>query len=228
MTHASPRSRGATQPVIVRPSSRAASRTSRSSQASRAPSAVVRFREPPPAQSYLDDPECIALREAIFSATKPPSFKDIGNDTLRHFHTHLKEYEILNSNQENYPEAAAARNLAEEVRAVLVGLEQAKGEFRPDPEDEIRKQDLLASHAGKIREYEEDTRAKRQTMLRRHAEQLGRLDEHWTERRPPRYRKPDRVLLNLKAVERAAANSGDYDRATVLHREADSLATLQF
>ncbi|OHS97974.1 hypothetical protein TRFO_09117 [Tritrichomonas foetus] len=79
----------------------------------------------------------------------------------------------------------------------------------------------------KLEKFDLETNEKREHLMKRQQQCIERFENSWTNEIPKQYNKPSYKLLQIKQVERTLAKTGDYDRATALHKEAADLAMIE-
>jgi hypothetical protein len=136
---------------------------------------------------------------------------------------HLREYSQDQGLQEKYEEALRARDLADKVRATI----QSRTPSRAGAFDHLTSssEDFEANWAEQFSAFDEKMSKKRYALKLRHQEQMAEFEREWSEAMPRKYRKPSQNLLQLKAMERSLAISGQYNQAKLIHAEADVVAT---
>jgi hypothetical protein len=211
-----------TQPIICRPRTQ--------SPAPRRPGATQPVRpltsipdDPTPITSYLNDLDCVSLRQKVLDSTEAFNFAEIELDLLTHFLIHLKEYERQCAFKEDYREAAVARSLAGDVKGEIAGRNCGETDRELNTECTEKSDQFEKEWEDKIAAYCEETDQKREQLLTLQKQQLDRFEKNWSENQPSKYRKPSSQLLQLKYLEHCLGLAGDYDRAEQVHAEAEAL-----
>ena len=172
--------------------------------------------------SYLDDPDCISLRESLL---KDPDFTKIEDDKLQKLNSHLREYLTDLSIHEKYDEAkqisllsdytkleiqTRKRNASITSRSIASNRE-TKERIRQDFDEQIRVlNERLDEKIEKIKEQQKD--------------EIEKFENTWSTEMPRKYRKPSQKLLELKEIERNLALSNDFEGAKRIHAEAVTMA----
>lgn len=175
-------------------------------------------------QSFLDDPDCISMRESI--ENDPSAINDIDPADKQKLLAYLREYEIDRAMAEEYIEAKKAKQMVEEIKNSLSRSSRSRSALTPPNGkscDNDRRAEFEQKHNEKLQQYNEETTTKRDYILKRHQQQLKRLEDHWTKEMPRKYRKPSNYLLQIKQREKSFAMTGDYDQAKGLHDQAEQL-----
>jgi hypothetical protein len=173
--------------------------------------------------SYLNDPECISLREMLENGHSPSRFPET---SLRPLYSHLREYEVEQRDSEDYKTAKLAKEFSEQIKSEI-----HKRAHRQVPPQRLfpidRRTEFQSQWIQMSEDFDRETNEKRTDLLKRHQQVLERFDSRWSFVMPRQYRKPSHQLLQLKQVEKTLANAGEYDRATEVHEEVDTLTALE-
>jgi hypothetical protein len=139
---------------------------------------------------------------------------------------HLREYESLQCSQESYQEAKRAREAIAIVKATIhtQTLPVAKVAALVTTDRQAEFEQKWNDAAAK---FDEETKERREMILKRQSQNLERFEGRWNSEMPPRYRKPSHQLLELKHTEQNLAMAGEYDRAADVHVEVDAVAQLE-
>lgn len=172
-------------------------------------------------KSYIDDPECVSLRDKLYENN---DMSEIETSKLIILLSYLREHSQKSALDEDYKEAKRARDLALQVRSELT----TRGTYRNNIEslrDETseRRRQFEDSWQEKRDTYEQETNKKRQDLSDKQAHDLRVFEKTWRERMPHKYRKPSARLLQMKQIEKSLALTGEIDQADFIHEQAQAL-----
>lgn len=173
--------------------------------------------------SMIDDPECISMRESL--EADQSSIKDISTENLPKLLSHLREYEIQCASCEKYQQAKLAKSLSNLVRTEMQKSRPGKASPHTAHEssERDRRHEFEEKYKIQLQDYDKETELKMEYVKKRQSQKLERFNQKWTEEMPRKYRKPSQRLLQLKQIERTLAMAGEYDRASEIHSQADTL-----
>jgi hypothetical protein len=173
--------------------------------------------------TFLNDAECISLREKLENGESPSSFPEAA---LQHLYSHLREYELEQRSLEQYKTAKLAKEFSEQIKSEIIN----RARRHPAPSRLVpcdRRAECQASCEEESQKFDRETTLKRESMLKRHSQILDRFDLLWSSTMPHQYRKASHQLIELKQAEQKLALVGEYDRALEVHEEADHRRTLE-
>ena len=213
--------------VLARPSTnnkaRSSQRTKRPSTATLLPKQRSTERKPSKiAGSYLKDEECIKLREENWEKENP-DFSDVDGEQLQKFIMHLSEYSNACARKEDYQSAKKASDLKLIANNCLKtgGVTKTRALESNKSDDHVKVvQDVFDKRNKAVDdEYEKKLKSINEKQDKDRAE----FNKKWTETMPNKFRKPSQKLLQLKAIEKTLANSGDFEKAAEIKKQADQL-----
>ena len=181
-------------------------------------------------KSFLNDPECISLRDKLLQEY---DISGVEYEALGHLAVHLREYEHQLALDEKYVEARQINNLSNQVRSDLTNNHNLShfsssnsllNKSGHKSSENLKSQSADETLESRLQQYDQETEQKRKYMLTRNEQNLERFDKYWAEEMPNKYRKPSQNLLSRKMAEKTLAKSGDYENALIIHKEIDELA----
>lgn len=176
-------------------------------------------------QSSLDDPELIELRGKVLSGEE---ITDIYPKKLEKLLDHLREYSASCALQRKYIDAKEADKAAVAIRHFLNSMGPIYIDTAEQEEQYIdEKTKFLNQLRDEINEYDEQTEAKKKSLIVKQQEELEKFENKWRTEMPDKYRKPSGKLLNIMSQEKRLALAGAYDDAEVYAREADKLLKVE-
>lgn len=172
-------------------------------------------------KSYLDDPDCIQLRQDIEHGA---SIADVEPERLQALNLHLREYAVQSAKERNYPEAKNANAMIDFVNSELqFRASQVVIDRTLENEYERGKDDTIQKHQKEREDLEERFNIKRENLENQLNQELDEFEEQWRTEMPRKYRKPSSTLLELIDKENRFAKAGDFDGAAIVKKEVDAL-----
>lgn len=195
----------------------------------------------PTSQSFLNDPECISLRERFLKGDDPNSLtiddenkpSSVSIDLLQRLIIHLREFEERCAASANYKDAKQIHSIQLKVKEKIKSYIQNQIVISDFNNDSSNNSDfnnntdfienLRKKHEEELKQFDDETIEKINSIDKLHKQSLERFEQSWTEK-PQQYRKPSIHLIELKKTEQALAKIGQYDSATQVNIEALNLA----
>ncbi|EAX90125.1 hypothetical protein TVAG_088180 [Trichomonas vaginalis G3] len=172
-------------------------------------------------KSYLDDPECIQLREDIANGG---SISDVETEKLTVLTAHLREYAVQCGKERNYSEAKMANSIFDFVNGELsIRKSQVVVDRSLENKFEEDRNDLIQKHKEQRDDLTQRFNEKRKKLDEKLNEETEKFEEQWRTEMPRKYRKPSSALLELIDKEDRFAKAGDFDGAAIVKKEVDAL-----
>lgn len=168
-------------------------------------------------ESFLNDPDCISIRDSLISSDSP-DFSDIETPQMLRLLSHLREYTQSCALNEDYKTSKKSRDLANLVRQDLTkrGTKRYSIQEQKD-EIEARINNFEEKWSQKREDFSKETEKRMNDLNDRQKHELRRFERIWKEEMPHKYRKPSARLLQLKQIEKNLAMTGEIDEADRIH-----------
>ncbi|EAY01937.1 hypothetical protein TVAG_047910 [Trichomonas vaginalis G3] len=178
-------------------------------------------QEPEEIPSYLEDSECVSLRESNW---EEPNFSEIEDEQLKKLVTHLNEYSTSCASKENYKDAKRAAELSnlamKELNSRLKPKTRStKNTESPDDAIEKAKEKYKERNENTDREFDE----RLAKIQEKHQQEMEAFNKKWSEEMPQKYRKPSQQILQMKKIEKRLAAAGEFDNAEDMHKRTEEL-----
>ena len=170
-------------------------------------------------QKYLDDPECIELREQIMDNS---DLSGIENEKLEKLILHLKEYSADCASKRMYDDASISNAMIDYINKELSmrGNEPViNTKLEEDYEKERDK--ILQRHQDQKQELTQRFDEKRERLEMKHQNELEDFEALWKDEMPKKYRKASSKLLDLIDKEKRLAKAGKFDDAKLVKKQVD-------
>jgi len=172
-------------------------------------------------ETYLNDPECIQIREKLFANS---DMSTIASGNINKVLIHLKEFSTFSASNRDYESAQKADFfydiIKQEVcihRPEAVNYEELDVAFEKERNELIQRLDLETD------EFDKDTQTKRDIFESKLEKDMNSFESVWRDEMPRKYRKPSPGLLLLYDKEKRMAKSGDFEGAKLIKAETDKL-----
>ncbi|KAK8899446.1 hypothetical protein M9Y10_001762 [Tritrichomonas musculus] len=187
----------------------------------------------PSSQSFLNDPECISIRDRLLNGDDPnflsskdenesPSFS---MDLLQRLIIHLRELEERYAASANYQDAKKIHSIQISVKDEINSrLQNQNANSISNNSNEVDYINTIKKkHEQELNKFDNETNEKINNIEKLHQQSINRFEQSWNEK-TRQYRKPSQHLIELKKTERNLAMIGQYDQATIVNTEATNLA----
>ena len=170
-------------------------------------------------QSYLDDPDCIQLREQIMDNS---DLTDIENERLEKLLLHLREYSADCATKRMYDDASIANAMTEYINKELaLRGNQIVIDRSLEESYENQREKTMQKHQEEQQELIEKFDKKRERLEQKLKDEMDNFETEWKEEMPKRYRKASTKLLDLIDKENRLAKSGKFDEAKIVKQQVD-------
>lgn len=150
---------------------------------------------------------------------------EIPAEKLQPLNSYLREYAQNCANNEDYDEAETTKSLADKVLQEYEKRSNDKNSKDRGTEEmgSVDMEEFDRRCKEELQQHDEETNQKVANLEKQHQKDKEDFEKKWSEEMPNKYRKPSQHLLQLKNIEKALANSGEYARAKSIHSEVEAL-----
>ena len=175
--------------------------------------------------SYLEDPECIQLRQMTWDNA---DFRNTSDELLGKYLVHLREFAAYSAGKEDFASAKKATAMCSSVKDVMVNR-SSKGDHYVAKlkKNENSASIIMSKHQMNLKNVVEKYEKRRQILEKRHELETERFETDWRDNKPQKFRKPSLNLLQLKQIEKSLIRSGEYDRAEAVNNQIKELVAVE-
>jgi hypothetical protein len=168
------------------------------------------------------EPDLEQLRHEVMERR---SLSFLSDSQLESLHGHVRKLKARHLEAEEYLEARDASELMEYCRTEIQfrrGQPVPPGTDR-DPQATTARR-ALTKYEQRINEHDEQLNQKLAQLEAKHEQELNRFETQWRDVMPDRYRKPSKLLLQMRYTIQNLAQSEYFGEAQARKEEADNLA----
>ena len=170
-------------------------------------------------KSYLDDADCISLREQLMDNS---DLSEIETERLEKLLLHLREYSVDCAAKRQYDDAQLANSMMDYInKDIALRGNQIIVDRSLEDSYERESEELQAKHKDEQDSLNAKFDQKRERLEQSLKEELDKFEAEWKDEMPTKYRKASTTLLNLIDKEKRLAKSGKFEEAKLAKRQVD-------
>ena len=170
-------------------------------------------------QSYLDDPECIQLREQIMDDS---DLSNIENEQLEKLILHLKEYSADCASKRMYDDASISNAMIDYINKELsMRGNQPVIDRSLEESYENDREKTMQRHKEEQENLVQKFEEKRERLELKLKNEMDDFEADWKDEMPKKYRKASSKLLDLIDKEKRLAKAGKFDEAKLVKKQVD-------